>query len=151
VEGRFGEENWLGRNAREPIQAVLPFLVAMTPAVLLMRLRRPRPRPRIVARQPGMAACCAAIIPMARTPIELARGNWRLASSSMHPFAWRSSALPLTEGGALTGLCVLAAWVALAVGGRRRAERGWIDRLGRLVGIGWLLVMAVYLLGNDST
>lgn len=148
--GAFGPDNWLGRNAQEPIHAVVPFLTAMTPAVVLMRLRRPRPRLRIVARQPGMAACCAAIIPLAMTLIELVRENWRLASSARDPFDWLASAFLLTEGGAMTGLWVLAAWAALAMGGRRRPERGWIDRLGRLVGLGWLLVLAVEILGHAS-
>lgn len=150
--GVFEPLNWLGRNAREPLWAVLPFLMTLTPAVLLIGLRRPRPVLRRLARQPGMAACCAAMLPMTVTLAGMAQVNWlRDPKSAGDPMVWLESAFAVAEGGALTGIWVLAAWLVLAIGSRRRAERGWIDRLGRLVGIGWLLVLAVYFLGDDST
>ncbi|MGO9465027.1 MAG: hypothetical protein ACLQIB_12220 [Isosphaeraceae bacterium] len=42
------------------IEAVFPFLILWTFALVILRLRQPRPRIRRLARQPGMAACSAA-------------------------------------------------------------------------------------------
>jgi hypothetical protein len=35
---------------------------------------------------------------------------------------------------------VAVAWLALAVTGRWHPERSWIDRLGRALGLGWLVI-----------
>jgi len=40
---------------------------------------------------------------------------------------------------AFVGPGVMGAWLALILIGRWRSERGAIDRLGRLVGIGWIV------------
>jgi hypothetical protein len=37
-----------------------------------------------------------------------------------------------------TGLAIAALWVVLALGRRWRASPDWIDRLGRLIGAGWV-------------
>ena len=39
------------------------------------------------------------------------------------------------------GLAVTIAWVALAVSGRWQSEPSWIDRVGRLMGCGWIGMM----------
>ncbi len=146
-EGVIEPTNWFGRNTREPVRAVLPFLLTLTPAVLLMRLQRPRPRWPKLARQPGMAACCAAIMPIALTLLALAHERWtRDPSSDEFAWAWVVNSYVLTEGGAIAGVWVLGAWLALGLSGRRRAERSGIDRLGRTIGVGWLLVLAVEIL-----
>ena len=40
----------------------------------------------------------------------------------------------------VTALAVLIAWAALLGLRRSIAEQSWIDRLGRVVGIGWIVV-----------
>jgi hypothetical protein len=139
------------------IEAGFPFLLALTPAVLVMRLRRHRPRWRRLIRQPGMAASCAALIPIATGPIGLRQFTWFLE----HPdppmtggidgdriaFGDFISVLPLGEiygsYGSVAGLWVLGAWLVLWPSGRRRPEQSWIDRPGRLFGIGWLSILAI--------
>jgi hypothetical protein len=37
------------------------------------------------------------------------------------------------------GAAVIATWVILAVSGHWHSERSWIDRTGRMIGIGWVL------------
>jgi hypothetical protein len=37
-----------------------------------------------------------------------------------------------------TGLAVAAAWMALLLTGRWRAEPSWIDRAGRILGVLWI-------------
>jgi hypothetical protein len=141
------------------IEEGFPFLVALTPAVLAMRLRRPRPRWRLLLRQPGTAACVAAMIPLATSLY----GLWDLARFLEHPV----SELPAGVGGASSfgsiirmpplgdievvygttiGLWVLGAWLVLRLSGRRRPERSWIDLLGRLVGLGWVLMVPMKIL-----
>ena len=38
----------------------------------------------------------------------------------------------------MAGLVVGGAWLALAMAGRWRAERWWVDRFGRLIGWFWI-------------
>jgi hypothetical protein len=37
------------------------------------------------------------------------------------------------------GLSVVVSWMTLLVGRQWRAERSWIDRLGRAIGIWWVI------------
>jgi hypothetical protein len=145
-----------GSSLDRVIEEMYPFLVTLTPAVLGMRLRRPRPRWRRLARQPGMAACCAAILPIARSLIDL----YKMAKFMDHPEGYLPAGVTLriTYGyfialpplgeiygvyGSVVGLWVLGAWLILALSGRRRPEPSWIDRLGRIVGIGWLSILGI--------
>ncbi len=138
-------ENWLGRNARDSIRAALPFLLMLTLGTLVMRLRRPRPRWRALARQPGTAACCATVVPIAlHIGLYADQSRIRPGNDALMGYPWFWS---LVESGAASaGLWVLAAWLAMAISGRRRPERSWIDRLGRIVGLGWLLLLAFSIL-----
>src|SRR5262249_12364931 len=61
----------LGSLFYRVVEAAFPVLVALTLAVLLWRLRLPRPRWRRLMRQPGVAAVCAALIPIAISLIRL--------------------------------------------------------------------------------
>ncbi len=42
-----------------------------------------------------------------------------------------------------TGYAVAAVWLVQAVSGRWRPEKSWIDRLGRLLGMVWIVVMVL--------
>ena len=48
-------------------------------------------------------------------------------------------------GGLLAGSGVLWAWILMILNGAWRPHASWIDRLGRLAGVGWLVVGAVSL------
>jgi len=43
------------------------------------------------------------------------------------------------------GLAVTVAWVTLAVSGRWQPQLSWIDRVGRLMGCGWIGLMILHL------
>lgn len=43
----------------------------------------------------------------------------------------------------LVGSWIISAWLILAVSGGWRPEKSWIDRLGRAIGIGWIIVYFV--------
>jgi hypothetical protein len=96
-------------------------------AFVLMRLRRPRPPLGSVLLQPGMVAVEAmlagVVFGLGLAVSEVAAIYGMLALSS----------------------AVLLAWAALALAGWWRPEPGWIDRLGRALGIGWCLLIPIYL------
>jgi hypothetical protein len=117
-------------------------------ALLVLRLRRPRPGWRRLSRQPGAVACAAATaallaggvlvlsrymsmanpigsnpvnIPLVHMPNELAWGphDWPILESRIPP-------------------AVVSAWFVLALCGRWRAEPSWMDRTGRVFGSFWV-------------
>lgn len=142
--------NWFGRITNDPVKAivVVPFLMTFTPAVLMIRMRRPRPRFRRLMRQPGMVASCAAAVPIAVSLLRLAHREWPGDSSAALNGIINSD--PLFADCALdAGVWILAAWLVLWLSGFRRPERSRIDRVGRFVGAGWIVVLAVRILGSS--
>lgn len=111
--------------------AAVPHLVAWTFALLLIRLRAPRPGFRRLVRQPGFVACGAAAF------VSLLCGGsgllFLVGGSRVSMTLW--SFIDYTPE-----LCfvVVGAWLALAANGRWRAEPGWIDRMGRAIGVLWI-------------
>lgn len=119
-----------------------PCLAAWTPAVLLLRLRHPRPNRRKLLMQPGTMACltgtCAlglALVVAVTTWVIscLARGSMREVSA---PFVLLYTAIEV-------GTATLWAWITLALLGRWRPEPTWLDRFGRFIGISWILIAGV--------
>jgi hypothetical protein len=165
--------NWPGFLARwlTPLDAhdsiehfldlVMPNLAAITVATLAMRMRRPRPRFRRIARQPGSVACTVAVA------ILLVLGLWVAVTTStgrvmkftqhvipagqnghvkgdvaypIYPFSGR---LLVTYGDRI-GFAVAGAWLALILIGRWQSESSWIDRLGRAIGCLWIALALVF-------
>jgi hypothetical protein len=106
---------------------LIVLLVVGSLAFVLMRLRRPRPPLGRVLLQPGMVAAEAAL-----AGVVVGLGLAVSDIAAIYGMLALSSAVPL-------------AWAALALAGWWRPEPGWIDRLGRAVGIGWCLLVPVYL------
>ena len=128
------------RVPHNPMWASRPisyFLLPWTLAVVPIRLRSPRPSLRRLMVQPGMAACVAVSVV---TAIDVASWGiyWATLDSpnatDMLAGYWRGHSHHL-------GLAVAASWLSLVFGRFWRAERGWIDRLGRLLGLLWLLTL----------
>lgn len=105
-------------------------LLGLTPAVIWLRLRRPRPSPPALLGQPGFAACLAALAGF----VTFLEANYFGANLGIEA----------TVGGA-----VAAAWALLAVGGWWAPERSWIDRLGRAVGACWIAVALCEVVENS--
>src|SRR5205823_256298 len=102
-----------------------------------IRLVRPRPRWARLMRQPGMAAACAAwvvivthLAGMAAVWLNDPQRPARPIAAPLRSF-WYVYRLPV-------GPAVAAVWLALALGGRWRPERSWVDRLGRAIGWAWI-------------
>jgi len=101
--------------------------------ILGLRLRRPRPRLRRLARNPGFAASCALAAGLAVGMIEaIPRAIGGPRDLMPGPFE-RVSGLMIWGG-----RTVLGAWILLAVFRLWRPERSWIDRLGRVLGWSWI-------------
>jgi len=120
--------------AQAGVQAAVPFLVTLTPALFILRLRRPRPRWRRLARQPGMVACCVATLILIFGILHIIPINPSLLRS-----------LPVSPRGSIffrgdAGFGVAGAWLILALGGCWRPEPRWIDRFGRALGLAWIIV-----------
>ena len=102
--------------------AMWPLLLIVGVALLALRMNRPDPPSRAMFREPGFWACAAPILTLLSFPLA---GIW---------FAVRFS--PLLPAGAV---CV--AWLALALSHRWRPEPSWIDRGGRALGFGWVVIL----------
>ena len=139
----------------------IPFAIAMMPAVLAARLRKPRPPLEQIAAGPGTVACAAALLAMVLRPTQevlfyvldyLTHSNSsiqlpsppfvRLFGSSryspreiIHSVVLES--FPLATAPAV-GVAVLIAWLVLVGIGKFRPERDWIDRTGRALGVYWM-------------
>jgi len=112
-------------------------LICSSFTMLLIRLRGPRPPRRRLWRQPGLAASAGAVVGiLAGTAGVLS--NW---ASSPEPSIEVLQILQGVRPFAAPG--VFGAWIALAFTRRWRSERGAIDRLGRLVGLLWLVEFVV--------
>jgi hypothetical protein len=122
------------------IDAVRPFLMVWPPACLILRLRRPRPPSRRLARQPGMAACGIATLVL----VGLCVG---------HGLAWPVAASPVKElwmmlrsivaNAYYAEAAIAGAWLIMALGGWWRPERSAIDRIGRALGAAWVALMVL--------
>jgi hypothetical protein len=119
-----------------------PSLAAWTVGAFVLHLRRPRPRGRLRVRRPGWMACLAA---SAVILIAAVLALW---------IGWTSGFARLTRGGRLLVLVVFGAtyagaavfwtWAAMAVSGRWRPSPSWTDRLGRVLGVAWILLGLIY-------
>lgn len=141
------QPRWAGYLA-----AVMGVLVTWTPTVLALRLRRPRPRFRRLSRQPGFAAGLAgtsivalgilavgllALVRVARRGMAV-RAGMRLRPPD--PSWWLGVVLHF---GAVVGPAVIGAWLLLTLSGRRRPSGGWLDLLGRGLGVAWIILFVI--------
>jgi hypothetical protein len=110
-------------------------LSAWTIALLLFRLRSPRPRLRRIALQPGFLATAAATASLAILALLvcLLKQRFRARGYGVDTRVITTLLIPQV------GFAVGGAWLALILSGRRRPEPSWIDRMGRAIGALWLL------------
>jgi hypothetical protein len=114
------------------IQLLSSLLVGFMVAQPLLRLRHPRPEPRQLTRQSGFVACMVSM-------------GAALAAFAIVGMNWFSqSVLSLRV---MRGVAVLLLWIVLSLP-PWQSEASWIDRLGRAVGWGWIIVIAAQALFN---
>jgi hypothetical protein len=106
-------------------QVTVMFLLGMVPAFFLVRLRRPRPSLRALLTQPGTVAGLAMVF-------GLFWGTGGLLA------LFPETVDAMTAAPAAIGGAVAAAWGVLALSWQWKPERGWIDRIGRI--LGWFAI-----------
>lgn len=116
------------------------FVIPMMAAVIVMRLRRPRPRRSRLIGQPGFVACLAV---MASLPPGLAD----VATIYHRPGFQRAGGFEQVWAVATQWVdtAVLGSWIALALSRRWRPEPSWIDRMGFALGLYWVLLLFAWL------
>lgn len=112
-------------------------VVPLMAATLALRFRRPRPRWLRIARQPGFAACAAAMV-------ALVPGVAVRLAMIHRPGLQRPGFFDQRWNGVIywIGPAVIGGWLALALCRRWKAEPDWVDRLGRLLGFYWVGMFA---------
>lgn len=123
-----------------------PVMVAVSMAMitlLVLRLSRPRPPIRELARQPGFASCAAATFGFATGLVRLGC-NFAFDWDSFENRSYQLVAMTITHPALGT---VPGAWLALLISGRWKAEASWADRMGRLLGAYWIALHVEYALG----
>jgi hypothetical protein len=136
--------NWGSLILRDlqPIAAVSTF------TVLMLTFLQPRPCIRRVARRPGFMACLGATLAI------LVGGILNIQTMGGTP-APGYRLLQYTEAallphGSEPGLAIAACWLMLALMGRWRLVRNWIDRSGMALGVYWLVMIFVNRLGTGA-
>ena len=109
---------------------IQPLFIAWTLALIPVRMFSPRPRLRHLACQPGMMAACASGL----TTVFLGA----LIVAAIQKSGMTEMIMVLAP--VLVGLSISASWMTLLLGRRWRAEASWIDRLGRALGVLWILI-----------
>jgi len=115
-------------------------MAAWSGALLASRLRPPRPRWRRLAGQPGTIAAIATLLVWLIEAPPIVWLSWydgRFGWSSPTRLA-QVAANSTVMLGHHAGLAVAIAWLTLALGGRWRPERSWVDRSGRVLGVAWI-------------
>ncbi len=125
-----------------------PFLACLSVALLVLRLRPPRPRRP--ARQPGTAASLAVVV-------TLLLGGGLLFT--VLGFLWCRGDLDLSADDAILSFLlsplitttIVASWLWRACDGGLRPEPSWIDRAGRANAAAWIALgtLAVWAIFSD--
>ncbi len=118
-------------------------LLAWGFAVLLLRLRTPRPRSRRMFRAPGAAACLAVFVMLTVRAAELLVTLLVRALRPLHMsiIGWAPSFMDvLSSVGEAAGPGILALWVILAVNRALILSRDWLEILALAVSLGWIVL-----------
>jgi hypothetical protein len=134
-----------------------PAVTVVTAALVLLRLRPPRPRRRRLFAPPGVVACvvatCVVVLDLADHAIRMIE-DYRQYPQAQHVAArWYEVEMRAfsTVASTSVGYAVAAAWIAMALARRWRPERSWIDRAGIVVGCLWIaLVLIRFQLATNS-
>jgi hypothetical protein len=136
-------------------ETMIPFLTMWSLAVAGLSLRQPRQPFRKLARQPGMIACCAAMLPLVIELVAIIVGELILPPNAVvgrtiPPYVIRSLPRRIMHDvrgsmvlQANAGGTVAVAWLILALAGMWKSEKSWLDRFGRVLGILWITVNIV--------
>ncbi|SIO38716.1 hypothetical protein SAMN05444166_4289 [Singulisphaera sp. GP187] len=115
------------------VQILGNFLVSLMFAFFILRWKRPRPPLRLMLRQPGTVAVIAVLF----------GGLWIVGFLDYLFYPTIDNRLAVCLG---TGGTVTVAWAVLALSRQWQAEPGWIDRMGRGLGVAAIVYMMLGIL-----
>ena len=122
---------------------LIPVVTPWTLLLIALWMRSPRPSWRRIWRQPGMAACLAALFGWCWSGLALLLamdvGFVVRSRRSIPPEEWAQRYLS-DEVFMYVGLAVATAWLVQYCSGRWRRSVDWIDLMGRLVGVLWIVI-----------
>jgi hypothetical protein len=129
------------RLALEAISVfVTPVIVPWTLMVLILSLRKPRPPLRRVAGRPGFVACaCVALTLLLQAPDLVIRA----CLIETFPEVGTQYGRAVATITLFSGVTILGAWMALALAGRWRPGRSWLDRLGCILGCYYIFIYVI--------
>jgi hypothetical protein len=126
---------------------LLPWLIALSWAMMAIRLRRPRPPMRRLWRQPGATASAMIVLTFVLVASQVVARIMtmpRAYLANMHK-PWNQSTESYLFLLSFDGSMLIAgAWATLALTRRMRREPGWIDGLGTAVGATWIIAKLVF-------
>lgn len=144
-----GSEIVVGRPIPSPVVAVLigfwcvdtssNLVATVTIALVLLRAFPPRPGIRRLTRQPGAVACWAVMVAVAFEMLSKFSDVVHILRFGGDPWfdLWRTT--PWNIQGSSESLAVSVAWLLLMGSRRWKPERSWIDRVGIILGVFWLV------------
>jgi hypothetical protein len=112
-------------------------LAPCTIAVLLLRLRKPHPPWRRLGRQPGAVGVLLGSMGVTVTALAatVLFGVFATAAGDFQSVFYVSGGIVSSMVAAL----ILGGWIAMALGGAWRRSAGWLDRIGRIVSVTWIV------------
>jgi len=141
---RENELQWMlmDRVSRSAVVFRLVSFVALTWTLCYfpIRFRKPRPPFSEIVRQPGMVACTAACMSIVfGASLTVPGVSLALSRRGPQPLA---QIIEASVNNLVIAHAVAGAWLTLRLSGAWRAEPGWIDGMGRALGIYWILSLA---------
>jgi hypothetical protein len=111
--------------------------LALTLAYFPLRLQGPRPSFRRVARQPGTVASCAVVLAVTLSALRLSADAVRRTPplGTHNLFVSVVSHIVIAHS-------VAAAWMAMWLTVGWQPRRDWVDAMGRILGVFWLVSLA---------
>jgi hypothetical protein len=133
------------------LACVSPMLLSLTIASLVLAARRPRLPLGRMARRPGFVLCLAPLAGFAHAATITLAGYLEYRQgldpqARQYDDIWVGGQyLARVTGPQNAGMATLGAWVAVVCCGLPWRAADWRDRLGRVMGAGWLvLLLATY-------
>ena len=145
-EERSVPEIW--RAGLEINVSLVPLVLCLSAAILLLAMKKPRPNMRRAFRRPGIAACTVALVYAVLSAIGYAVFLHFSYALDRAVFDDQSSAMLWIRIGMqpifLVGGAIASVWIVMGLSGTWRAERSWIDRAGRALGVYWILLSVFF-------
>ena len=144
---------WLTQLEMNGFRLALPFLWTLSAVVVLSTLLTPKPQQLNLWRSAGVIGC---VLSFGMTTLIAAIQYIFMACKfyqygrypGIHADFWAQYWEDMRDGSAadidiVAGAMIAGGWLVLAFIGQWRTEKNWLDRLGRSIGLVWLLFSGI--------